>query len=134
MGITTKSLSDLISYQSPRLLNTRLGFDLSLSKRTTIGGLLSGFMNDFRATNDGVSGFFQHENLWKQTRLRDLEQNIWQHGMVNLNHAFIDNRRLSIDIDYLRYSNVHNHAYTNFTEMRLIAFGFELTPLPIVPT
>lgn len=119
-GLTTKTLSDLIGYQSPRLLNARLGFDYSLSNRTTIGGLASGFINDFRATINSENGFFQRNNLRTQTQVQDIEHNLWQHGMVNVNltHAFTDKQRLSIDVDYLRYNNEQTHTYTNFFDFR----------------
>lgn len=119
-GITTKSLSDLSGYGSPRLLNARMGFDYSLSKQTMIGGLVSGFINDYRATIKSENVFSQGNHLQTQTRVQDLEHNVWQHGMVNvnLNHAFSDKQRLSIDVDYLRYNNEQTHAYTNFFDFR----------------
>jgi len=119
-GLTTKSLSDLSGYASPHLLNARIGFDYSLSKRTTIGGLVSGFINDYRATINSENVFSQRDRLQTQTRVQDLERNLWQHGManVNLNHAFSDKQRLSVDVDYLRYNNEQTHAYTNFFDFR----------------
>ena len=114
-GIITKNQGDLIAYQSPRTFNARLGFDYTLSKQTTIGGLVSGFVNEFRTTNDGVTNFFRGGRIVERTSVQDLEANGWQHGManLNLNHAFTDKKRLTLDVDYLQYSNRQTHGYTN---------------------
>ncbi len=59
-GLTTNNLGDLIGIRTTPLINARLGFDYSLSKRTTAGGLVAGFLNnptrslDVRITSSGV--------------------------------------------------------------------------------
>lgn len=119
-GILTLNRGDIIAYQSPHSQNGRFGFDYALGKQTTIGGVVSGFINNFRATNDGITNFFQKGSLVKYTSVQDLEDNGWQHGMANLNltHAFTDKKRLTVDVDYLRYNNRQAHGYTNFFDYR----------------
>ena len=114
-GLITHSLSDGVGYQSPRSLNARLGFDYTLSKQTTIGGLVAGFANDFRSANSTGTNFYQLGKLTEETHVQDQERNRWQHGMGNLNlrHTFMDGRNLSLDVDYLRYTNTQNHDYVN---------------------
>ena len=119
-GVVTLNQSGIIGYQSPRTLNARLGFDYALSKQTTIGGLVSGFANEFRTTNNGITNFFRSGRMVERTSVQDLEHNSWRHGMANLNliHAFTDKKRLTLDVDYLQYSNRQMHGYTNFFDFR----------------
>jgi outer membrane receptor protein involved in Fe transport len=119
-GIITLNQGEIIGHQSPRTLNARLGFDYAWSKQTTIGGLVAGFANALKVTNDGVTSFSQLGRIVKSTSVLDLESNGWQHGMANLNltHAFTDKKRLTVDADYLRYTNSQTHGYTNLFDYR----------------
>lgn len=100
---TTLSLRDPELYYQ----NARLGFDYTITGRTTIGVLLSGYIrhwvkNDFNSTN------YKRNNA----SVGSSEVNVsgydkWMHGMGNfyVQHHFQEDEILDINFDYLRYDN-----------------------------
>jgi outer membrane receptor protein involved in Fe transport len=103
------------STQSHRSYNARLGVDYQFSPQTLIGVLLSGFANQQRTNVGSLTHIEQEGELQTQLDMTDRETNQWRHGMVNLNlrHQFAGKGELSLDVDYLRYSNSNPHHYQN---------------------
>jgi outer membrane receptor protein involved in Fe transport len=92
---------------------SRIGFDYSLSPKTTIGALISGFSNkqDIDARN---TIHIQHgQDLPTLINQHTLETNHWRHIMGNLNgrHTFNEKHAVSLDLDYLLYYNRSPAAY-----------------------
>ncbi len=94
----------------------RAGADYYLSKKTTVGVLLNGVMNQF--TPDGLSrtdvlnGREQPDGRFTTI---NKSRNTWNNGTVNLNfkHTFDSTgRELTADFDYARYQNNNDQLFT----------------------
>lgn len=97
------------------LHNARVGFDYELSSKTIVGGLVSGYINNWK-TNDHNQTIYEVDKV--NDGFLDIQNdrsNSWEHIMGNLNlvHKFDDNKKLSIDLDYLTYGNDNPSYYEN---------------------
>ncbi|CAN5885735.1 outer membrane beta-barrel family protein [soil metagenome] len=95
--------------------NIRLGIDYQLSKKTTIGMLLSGYdnkwsMNTINTVNKTVNGI-------KDTGIivKNGEINYWKNytGNVNLQHTFNSTDDITFNADYLFYDDNNPNNYLN---------------------
>lgn len=93
----------------------RLGLDYQLTPKTVIGILTTGFINDTRQRATSETFIRRGRELTTRLEMVDLEENNWQHGMVNLNlrQGLGSKGDLSLDVDYLRYANSNPHDYQN---------------------
>jgi len=100
--------SALVLYQ-----NVRMGFDYTMSSKTTLSVLTNGYIrdwdmdaeNDIYYSLDGVSS--------SSSNLKTVENSKWIHGMgnVNLQHRFHEDEVLDLNIDYLNYYNDNPSDY-----------------------
>ncbi|SOD92116.1 outer membrane beta-barrel family protein [Spirosoma fluviale] len=93
--------------------SARLGADYTLAARTTLGGLVAGFLNQWSTLKNSHVTLQQSMRLTELNQLADRELNRWTQGMVNLNlrHSFGKDRLLSLDADRLQYFNTNSHDY-----------------------
>lgn len=99
----------------------KLGFDYSLSPRTTLGGVVSGYSNRFILSSDSFSPVYENGLPTRQSVLFVEETNLWQHLMVNLNlrHTFKKKQEWNLDVDRLYYLNDDPTAYAiNVSDFR----------------
>ncbi len=96
----------------------RLGVDFSLSKKTIVGALITGYDNRWSmdAVNDAV--YKKNNVVDTVVNIVNDEINRWKNFSLNfnLNHSFSADQRLAIDVDYLYYHdnnpvNYHNKYY-----------------------
>jgi hypothetical protein len=103
--------------RQPRRYNhtARLGFDYNLSSQTTLSGLVSGFSDKFKVTENNTTHIIRSQEIIKNIKVRHNEINHWQHlmGNLNLQHKFPGNQQISLDADYLYYYDDNPHQYTN---------------------
>jgi len=100
--------------------NARLGLDWTLSHKTVLGMLISGYDN--RWSMDAVNNTTISINSAPDTLLRIVndEINHWQHlgGNLNLQHTFRPDERLTFDLDFLTYDNENPTNYlTSYSGM-----------------
>lgn len=112
------------SFRDPfrTLHNGRLGFDFYLDDRTIIGGLLSGYDNnwDMDAFNEVIVK--ENGTISSTIGIDNSEINHWQHLMGNFNvqHNFSKEESLNFNLDYLYY---HDNNPTNYTNNYFDASG-----------
>jgi iron complex outermembrane recepter protein len=101
--------------------NVKIGADFYLSKKTTVGVVVSGVSNP--RTDKGVNTSFLKSSAGEVDSIvqaMSKENSTWKNGSVNLNFRHIfdsTGRELTIDADYLRYKsdkdqNFYNTSYT----------------------
>ncbi|MFN7119074.1 MAG: TonB-dependent receptor domain-containing protein [Saprospiraceae bacterium] len=104
IGTSTKNVRDP-SIQ--RNHNTRLGVDWTLSKKTVLGVLVSGYDNRYR--QESINNTTITRNGKPDTLLNTYieESNHWQHigGNLNLQHTIREGEVFTLDADYLHYKN-----------------------------
>jgi hypothetical protein len=83
----------------------KIGFDYELSKKTTFGGLISGYNNISNLEAEGYTELGSDISLDTIIQLRTDLHSVWKHlsGNVNIVHKFNENQTLSADVDYLYY-------------------------------
>ncbi len=98
--------------------SARLGVDYSISKKTSVGAVVSGFADpeDFNNTN---STFLKNKNgvTESMTYATNDTKNFWKNisGNVNFRHVFDSTgRELTADIDYSHYSSSSKQALGNY--------------------
>jgi hypothetical protein len=93
--------------------NLRMGMDYTISSKTTLGVLVSGYVRDWEM--DALSKIIYTRNQLqeKQTNLETFEISKWIHGMgnINLRHHFKEEEILDFNIDYLNYYNKNPSIY-----------------------
>ncbi len=109
------------SVRDPYQLNhgVRVGMDYQISKKTTLGFLVSGYNNKWAldAKNKSNTKINNIENT--NIDIKNDNKNQWKHGMINLNlqHVFKNDADLSLNIDYLKYDNFNPATYVyNYLE------------------
>ncbi|GAA4470397.1 outer membrane beta-barrel family protein [Nibrella saemangeumensis] len=98
-----------------RVVHTfRLGTDIQLSAKTTVGVLLSGYSNRFTTDSRNHTAITRPGSLsFIDGSMHEL--NHWKHAMgnVNLRHQFAPDHTLTVDADYLDYYNNNPYEYLN---------------------
>lgn len=101
------------------LQNGRLGLDYQLSKKTSVGVLLSGYMSQWKLDAQTETVTSNDTGYYSLSKLNSLENNNWKHlmGNINFQHAFSDRSKLTADFDYLYYfdnnpTDYRDAAYT----------------------
>ena len=112
------------SDRAPFQLNNglRLGMDLELGKRTTLGMLLSGYRNEWQMDALNTSSTLKNGLKDSQIDIANAETNLWKHGMGNFNiqHQFATEGELNFNVDFLKYDNYNPTNYINrYSEMEL---------------
>lgn len=93
----------------------RLSADYAANARTTVGVILSGFRNGFRAEAPARWETERNGHPEQPVFLSDKEKNHWLYGMVSgyVQRKFGADKSLSVDLDYIRYANSNPHDYTS---------------------
>ena len=99
--------------------NARLGVDYYLTDKSTIGAVISGFINPSLSTNNNKATILDAVNqpVSRIAALSSSEQQ-WRNGSVNLNYAYkIDDKgkEISANADYIVYSSTHDQTLNNKT-------------------
>lgn len=108
--------SDAESNRAATILfqNARVGFDYTISSKTVLSMLGSGYFRDWE--NDAVNEIFYRKDFLPSNRskLTMFELNKWFHGMgnINLQHHFKEEEILDLNFDYLNYYNDNPSDYT----------------------
>lgn len=97
--------------------NAKLGIDVNLSKKTTIGAVVSGFINNEQFKNANTT-LLQNEAAITQSSTLATTQvdGKWKNFSSNLNlrHVFDSTgRELSFDADYMHYAQKNNQGLFN---------------------
>ncbi|MFM2361850.1 MAG: hypothetical protein RLZZ316_752 [Bacteroidota bacterium] len=95
----------------------KIGMDYNVSKKTTMGVVVSGFINPGEFTSRGIM-FISDPNmiLQSETRARAANKEKWKNVSTNFNmRHIIDSlgKEISGDIDYIRYRVSNNQQITN---------------------
>ena len=100
--------------------NAKVGFDYTLSRKTTLGGLLSGYSNKDSQWAYNETKIRHGDRLLTQIGTHDREVNHWYNymGNGNLRHVFNPKQELTVDVDYLFYRNNNPHWYQFNTDYR----------------
>lgn len=94
----------------------KLGMDYYLSKKTTVGIVTSGFINngEFRSNS---TGFLQDKSGSIDSAANTLSQDNarWKNGSVNLNlrHEIAPSHEITADLDYLQYRSDNTQLFNN---------------------
>jgi iron complex outermembrane recepter protein len=97
--------------------NLKLGVDWYVSKKTTLGLVLTGFRNPTNTTITNNAQVFDADNT-VSSRVEALSpaHKVLRNGSINLNYAYkIDStgRELSANVDYITYQSDLNQSLTN---------------------
>ncbi len=90
-----------------RNFNGRLGLDYQAGKRTVIGVLISGYDNKYSQSETTEDLIFVNKQLDTSSKGANYEINRWSNagGNVNLQHNFSGEEKLSLNLDYIYYTN-----------------------------
>jgi hypothetical protein len=120
--------------------NARIGFDYTLSTKTTLSGVMSGFDSRVEQFCHNHSHITHDREMVTHVYMQDHEINQWRNLMANLNlrHLFNNDHELTIDIDYLyfHHSNPHwyiinNTYYPENAQTHEQMNNSKLTPIPM---
>lgn len=97
--------------------DTKLGIDISASKKTTIGAVVSGFVNNGNFLSKGITLLQNSSAVTDSATLAVTDmRNQWKNisGNLNLRHVFDSTgKELSFDADYIRYSQHNDQLLDN---------------------
>ena len=107
--------TDFTGYRTDTTRNFtgRLGIDYYLNSRTVIGVLFSGYDNKYSQSESNENLIIKNSILDTTIRLANSEINHWQNYSANLNiqHSFKVDENLSLNIDYIWYTNYQPVKY-----------------------
>ena len=116
---STKAIFEQNSFQTRHNgnYNAKLGADFYVSKKTTIGVVLSGVTNP-QAQNAENTSFLKSSTGTVDSIVQAIssEHSKWKNGSVNFNlrHVFDSTgRELTVDADYLRYDATKDQRFNN---------------------
>ncbi|HYF30022.1 MAG TPA: TonB-dependent receptor [Chitinophagaceae bacterium] len=118
---TTNAIFEQSSFMKRRNMsnNLKLGMDYFLTKRTTLGIVLSGFYNTSRQLGDNTSYLKDPQlNVDSIVHAGTRVTELWKNGSVNLNlrHQFDSTgRELTIDVDRIAYRIGNDQYFVNTT-------------------
>lgn len=97
--------------------NLKMGMDYSLTKKTTLGIVISGFYNPEHEAGNNTS-FLQDpaSKVDSIVQSSSSSEEIWKNGSVNLNmrHQFDSTgRELTADVDVIKYISSNNQHFVN---------------------
>ena len=105
------------SERDPLILvnNARVGLDYQLNRKTIIGGLLGVFSRHWAMDAFNRSEILLNSQLDTLVHINNNEVNDLRNYSANLNflHNFKEGERLSVDLDYIYYSNDNPTDYFN---------------------
>ena len=97
--------------------NAKLGIDINVSKKTTIGVVASGFINTEKFDNNNITLLKNGMNITDSSTFASTEMNNkWKNfsGNFNLRHVFdTTGRELTFDADYIHYTQNSSQSLAN---------------------
>lgn len=97
--------------------NAKLGIDINLSKKTTIGAVVSGFVNNEQFKNANTTLLQNEAAITQSSTLANTQvDGKWKNfsGNLNLRHVFDSTgRELAFDADYMHYAQKNNQGLFN---------------------
>ncbi len=114
-GRQVETNNDILRLPTRNTNTARMGFDYQLDKKTTVGGLISGYRNNWVMSSVTNSTFSSNAIVDSLIRTETNEVNLWQHlgGNLNVQHTFRANESLSLSADYLYYNDNNPITYDN---------------------
>ena len=113
-GAVKETESD--SYREPITVfhNARLGFDYTISSKTTLGILASGYSSDWEMDAMNVIHYKKDNQITNFIDQHVIETNKWIHymGNFNLQHIFKEGEVLDLNFDYLHYDDNNPSGYS----------------------
>ncbi|HEY4206782.1 MAG TPA: TonB-dependent receptor, partial [Puia sp.] len=115
---TVTAIFDEPTYLWRKIANNtlKLGIDYNLSRKTVLGGVVSGFISPRRTYGYGI-GYLQDPQGVTDSAVQTINDNNnrVRNGAVNLNirHAFDSTHELSADADYIIYSGRNPQLFIN---------------------
>ena len=93
--------------------NFQFGIDYSISDKTIIGALVSGYANRFNMSSDAIADLNYSISPDTLVNVETAETNKWKHlmGNMNLQHTFKKGQVLTANLDYLTYTNSNPSQY-----------------------
>ena len=93
--------------------NARLGFDYTISSKTIVGLLASGYMSDWEMDAKNDISYLKDNQINTLIDQHIVESNKWKHYMGNLNvqHFFKEDEILEFNADYLHYDDNNPSKY-----------------------
>ena len=112
-GAINETESD--SYREPitYFQNARLGFDYTISSKTTLGILASGYTSNWEMDATNVIHYKKNNQITNYIDQQVIEANKWIHylGNFNLQHNFKEGEVLDLNFDYLHYDDNNPSQY-----------------------
>ena len=97
--------------------NAKLGIDINVSKKTTVGVVASGFINTEKFDNNNITLLKNGMNITDSSTFASTEMNNkWKNfsGNFNLRHVFdTTGRELTFDADYIHYTQNSSQSLAN---------------------
>ena len=95
--------------------NARLGLDYQAGKNTVIGGLVSFYNNRWSMDAVTTQTIEVNNKLDTVLNITNEELNYWKHRSANINlvHTFKPDEKLTLNADYLYYTNSNPNTYSN---------------------
>ena len=93
--------------------NVRLGLDYTVSSKTIIGFLATGYTNDWQMDALNRISYLKDNQITTLIDQQMTESNVWKHYMGNLNlqHSFHEDEVLEFNADYLHYNDDNPSHY-----------------------
>jgi len=96
----------------------KLGADYFMSKKTTIGFVLNGYVGPHKNGNTNVTDIYDANNvLQSQTLSPSTDNGTWKNlgGNINFKHTFdTTGKELTADVDYVHYTSSTNQMFYNY--------------------
>ncbi len=104
-GTVTETSTDTYRNTAQRNHSASLGADYTVSKKTIIGALVSGYDNKWSMNANNTSTIYKNKQADTVLHIANNEINHWQNYAVNINlqHNFSENEKLTINTDYIYY-------------------------------
>jgi iron complex outermembrane receptor protein len=98
--------------------NAKLGIDVTLSKKTTIGAVFSGYLNTEKFDNFNNTFLKDKEGVMSSRTYTTTDmKNRWNNfnGNFNLRHVFDSTgKELTVDLDYINYGSTNRQTMANY--------------------
>lgn len=112
-GLLNETNSESLREPTTGFHNARLGLDYTITSKTIIGLLASGYVSDWEM--DAMNGIFYKKDNQISSLVDQhiVETNKWNHymGNVNVQHFFKEDEILEFNADYLHYDDNNPSTY-----------------------
>lgn len=112
-GVLNETNSESLREPITEYHNYRLGMDYTITSKTIVGLLASGYVSDWEM--DAMNGIYYKKDNQISSLVDQhiIESNIWNHymGNFNLQHFFKEDEILEVNVDYLHYEDSNPSSY-----------------------